>query len=64
MSCLIERLIRQAPIETHPNLKNFQKSQNKIIEIIKQAFNSLEKIYNVQINLPELIYIYDIISAS
>lgn len=64
MSCLIERLIRQAPIETHPNLNNFQKSQNKIIEIIKQAFNSLEKIYNVQINLPELIYIYDIISAS
>lgn len=63
MSCLIERLIRQTPIENHPNLKAFQQSESKELKPIQQAFSSLEKIYNVQINLAELMYIYDIISA-
>lgn len=62
-SCLVERLIRQAPIKTYRDLDNFQKCQEKLIRIIKDSFSVIENTYNVKINIAEIGYIYDYIVA-
>lgn len=62
-SCLVERLIRQSPIEDYPNLEGFSQCQRKVIDYIEKSFSVLEEIYNVKINLAEIGYIYDILSA-
>lgn len=63
ISCLIERLIRQLPIENYTNLEEFVQCQENMINNIKRAFSGIEEIYNVKINTAEIGYIYDIISA-
>lgn len=63
ISCLIERLIRQVPIENYSNLEEFVQCQKNMINNIKKAFSGIEEIYNVKINTAEIGYIYDIISA-
>ena len=63
ISCLIERLIRQVPIENYTNLEEFIQCQENMINNIKKAFSGIEEIYNVKINIAEIGYIYDIISA-
>lgn len=63
VSCLIERLIRNTPMETYPDIEKFSQCQKTMIETIKKAFSVLEKIYNVNINLAEVGYIYDIITS-
>lgn len=63
ISCLIERLIRRVPIENYNNLENFIQCQENIINNIKKAFSGIEEIYNVKINIEEIGYIYDILSA-
>lgn len=62
-SCLVERLIRQAPIKDYPDIKEFSKCQKTMIDYIKKSFSVIEEIYNVKINIEEIGYIYDILSA-
>ncbi|MDA7026482.1 sigma 54-interacting transcriptional regulator [Bacillus sp. CLL-7-23] len=63
VSCLIERLIRQAPIENYTNAETFEQCQKDMINNIKEAFSVIESIYNVKINLAEIGYIYDYLIA-
>lgn len=63
VSCLVERLVRQSPIETYPNLENLQKSQSQSIKWIQEAFSRIEEIYSVKIPPAEIGYIYDILVA-
>lgn len=63
VSCLVERLIRQEPIEDYPDIERFTQCQKNEINNIRNAFSVIEDIYNVKINTEEIGYIYDIISA-
>lgn len=63
ISCLVERLIRQAPMKNYDNIEEFQQCQKEIINHIKKAFSVIEDIYNVKINLAEVGYIYDYLAA-
>jgi sigma-54 dependent transcriptional regulator of gfr operon len=63
VSCLVERLIRQVPIENYHNLEYFEQCQKEMINFIKEAFSVIESIYNVKINLAEIGYIYDYLVA-
>lgn len=60
ISCLIERLIRNMPIETHIHQHDFQ-CQKEWLEQIETAFSVIESIYSVKIPPIELFYIYDIL---
>ncbi|MNN29763.1 PRD domain protein [compost metagenome] len=62
-SCLVERLIRQAPIKDYPDINEFSKCQKTMIDYIQKSFSVIEEIYNVKINIEEIGYIYDILSA-
>ena len=64
ISCLIERLIRKVPIENYKDLESFVKCQENMINNIKKAFSGIEETYNVKINIEEIGYVYDIITAS
>ncbi|WP_042354090.1 sigma 54-interacting transcriptional regulator [Bacillus rubiinfantis] len=63
VSCLVERLIRQAPIDTYEHLENFEQCQKEMIKYIQEAFSVIESIYNVKINTAEIGYIYDYLAA-
>ncbi|WP_342043755.1 sigma 54-interacting transcriptional regulator [Bacillus sp. OTU2372] len=63
VSCMIERLIRKAPITEYPNQKVFEQKHTKEIKMIQNAFSVLEDKYSVQITLPEIGYIFNIIEA-
>lgn len=58
ISCLIERLIRNEPIEKYPKINQ---CQEKALKGIKLAFSVIEKNYSVIIPESELGYIHDII---
>jgi sigma-54 dependent transcriptional regulator, gfr operon transcriptional activator len=63
LSCLVERLIRQAPIKTYPEMKSFEENHKETIKVIKNAARMIEDIYNIEINTAEIGYIYNILSA-
>ncbi|OPJ60397.1 sigma 54-interacting transcriptional regulator [Clostridium oryzae] len=63
ISCLVERLIRNAPIKKYRNLDEFVQCQKDMINNIKKAFSVIEEIYNVKINMEEIGYIYDILTS-
>ncbi|NLU11112.1 MAG: sigma 54-interacting transcriptional regulator [Tepidanaerobacter acetatoxydans] len=63
VSCLVERLVRQSPIEIYPDLENLQKSQSQSIKWIQEAFSTIEEVYSVKIPPAEIGYIYDILVA-
>ncbi|MDU2197040.1 MAG: PRD domain-containing protein [Peptostreptococcaceae bacterium] len=63
ISCLVERLIRQVPIENYNNLDQLMQCQENMINNIKRAFSGIEETYNVKINVEEIGYVYDIITA-
>lgn len=62
VSCLIERLIRNLPIETYSGYQELQQCQRNTLKKIKIAFSVIEKDYSVEIPAFELAYVYDIIS--
>lgn len=64
VSCLVERLIRQSPIEVYANLDEFEQCQKEMINTIKESFSVIEKLYNVKINTAEIGYIYDYINEN
>lgn len=61
VSCMIERLIRQAPITEYPNQKEFEREHTIEIDMIKSSFSVLEETYSVQMTIPEIGYIFNII---
>ncbi len=63
VSCMVERLIRQAPITEYPDIEKFEKIHTKGIEMIKNAFSVLEENYSVHIPLAEVGYIFNIIDS-
>ncbi|UOE53815.1 sigma 54-interacting transcriptional regulator [Cytobacillus oceanisediminis] len=64
VSCMIERLIRKAPISEYPNLDEFLNNHTKEIKWIKSAFSVLEDNYSVQMTMAEIGYIYNIIKPN
>ncbi|MDT3763784.1 sigma 54-interacting transcriptional regulator [Priestia filamentosa] len=63
ISCLVERLIRQIPIETYPYMDEFIQCQKETINHIQESFSVIEDIYNVKINIAEVGYIFDYLRA-
>lgn len=63
VSCMLERLIRQAPIESYRDQEPLQQCQKELLCMIQNAFSVIEDIYSVTIPLSEIGYIYDIVSA-
>lgn len=61
VSCLIERLIRNVPIETYEGYSDLYQCQKILLEDIKQAFSVIERDYSVIIPDYEIAYIYDIV---
>ncbi|HIX66404.1 MAG TPA: sigma 54-interacting transcriptional regulator [Candidatus Anaerotruncus excrementipullorum] len=61
ISCLIERLIRNAPISSYQNLEEFSQLHKKELEFIHLSTLNLETIYSIEIPLSEQAYIYDIL---
>ncbi|WP_066496863.1 sigma 54-interacting transcriptional regulator [Abyssisolibacter fermentans] len=62
LSCLIERLIMKNPIKTYYNIESFIKEHKDFMQIVKNSFSVIEKVYSVEIPEAEIGYIYDIIS--
>ncbi|MFR6673907.1 MAG: sigma 54-interacting transcriptional regulator [Enterococcus avium] len=61
VSCLIERLIRNVPIEIYEGYADLYQCQKERLERIKQAFSVIERVYSVTIPDSELAYIFDIV---
>lgn len=61
VSCLIERLIRNIPIDTYKGYEELYQCQKEALEIIRSAFSVIERDYSVKIPNSELAYIYDIL---
>lgn len=60
ISCLIERLIRHAAIQSYPASSN--QCPQEQINWLRQAFSVIENNYSVGIPVSELYYIYDLLS--
>lgn len=61
VSCLIERLIRNVPIEVYEGYDELYQCQKNVLETIKQAFSVIERDYSVVIPNSEIAYIFDIV---
>lgn len=61
VSCLIERLIRQVPIENYYGQEQLLQCQKETLDQIKAAFSVIEAHYSVIIPISEVAYIYDIL---
>ncbi|WP_461202916.1 sigma 54-interacting transcriptional regulator [Enterococcus sp. N342-3-1-2] len=61
ISCMIERLIRQVEITEFSDLESFVFVHQREIKTIKDAISVLETTYSVQIPLPEICYIHNIL---
>ena len=64
VSCLIERLIRQCPIDTYENLEEFKQCHKEAVEMIQKSFSGLEQTYSVKMPLSEIGYLYDILQKN
>jgi sigma-54 dependent transcriptional regulator of gfr operon len=61
LSCMVERLVRQAEIEEYTDLNLLIEEHQSEIKLIKNSFSVIEKSYSVQIPIAEIGYIYNII---
>ena len=61
VSCLIERLIRNIPIDTYAGYETLYQCQKPALVAIKNAFSVIENDYSVKIPDSEIAYIYDIV---
>ncbi|WP_395149683.1 PRD domain-containing protein [Enterococcus thailandicus] len=61
VSCLIERLIRNIPIETYEGPLVFDQCQKERLKSLKKAFSVIERDYSVVIPDSEVAYIFDIV---
>ena len=61
VSCLVERLIRNVPIEEYSGFDTLQECHGKELRDIKEAFSVIEKVYSVNIPDSELSYVHDVL---
>lgn len=61
VSCLIERLIRNIPIEVYSGIGIKEECRKEQLDRIKEAFGVIEEDYSVEIPDSELKYIHDIL---
>lgn len=61
ISCMIERLIRQAPIKGYDGIDTLVNENSKFIDKFKASFSGIEKQYCIQIPVSEIGYIFDIV---
>ena len=61
VSCLIERLIRNEPIENYNGAEQLKQYQRTVLQELKEAFSVIEKVYSVNIPESELFYVYDVL---
>lgn len=61
VSCLVERLIRNVPIEVYSGFDMLQECHEKELQEIKEAFSVIEKVYSVDIPDSELSYVHDVL---
>lgn len=61
VSCLIERLIRNEPIENYNGAEQLKQCQRTVLQELKEAFSVIEKVYSVNIPESELFYVYDVL---
>lgn len=61
VSCLVERLIRNVPIEVYSGFDTLQECHKKELKDIKEAFSVIEKVYSVNIPDSELSYVHDVL---
>ncbi|MBO0440047.1 sigma 54-interacting transcriptional regulator [Candidatus Enterococcus ikei] len=61
VSCLVERLIRNVPIEIYSGFDMLQECHEKELKDIKEAFSVIEKVYSVNIPDSELSYVHDVL---
>lgn len=61
VSCLIERLIRNIPIDSYPCDEELAQCQRSVFNQIRKAFSVIENDYSVTIPDSEIVYIYDIV---
>lgn len=63
ISCMIERLVRNAAITEYPQIEEFVKKEQSRIKLIQYSLSVLESNYSVNIPLAEIGYIYSILFA-
>lgn len=61
ISCLIERLITRNEVSVFEGLEEFEREQQKFIQIVKDSFSVIEHRYSVEIPTTEIAYIYSYI---
>lgn len=61
VSCLIERLVRNTPINNYEGYDDLEKCQKEKLSKIKLAFSVIEKDYSVNIPSAEIAYVYDLL---
>lgn len=61
VSCLIERLIRNVPIEDYEGYSTLYQCHEEPLKILKRAFSVIERDYSVTIPDSEIAYIFDIV---
>ncbi|MEA0974159.1 sigma 54-interacting transcriptional regulator [Lacticaseibacillus paracasei] len=62
ISGLVERLIRNEPVNTYPQISEFIAAQKQEFVVIKQSFSVMETQYSVTIPMTEIAYVYDLLS--
>ncbi|WP_235920059.1 PRD domain-containing protein [Heyndrickxia coagulans] len=60
---MVERLIRLSPITEYPDQDLFEQAHTHEIHAIKSALSVLEDDYCVQLNIPEIGYIFNIMNG-
>ncbi|SFG63735.1 sigma 54-interacting transcriptional regulator [Sporolactobacillus nakayamae] len=61
ISSLVERLIRNEPIENYGDLNGLIREHQPELRNIKAAFSVIEEMYSVKVPTTELAYIYDLL---
>lgn len=64
LSCMIERLVRKQPIKTYPDIQSFIEQNPIYIHNIKMALSYIEKLYNIEIPIEEVGYIFNLITMN
>ncbi len=61
ISCLVERLVKKAPITSHLDEELFMETQKEFIDTVRICFKNITDHYSVTLPISEIHYIYDYI---
>lgn len=59
--CMVERLVKKAPISSHINEKEFVNRNSAFIDSVTKCFRNITSHYGVELPTSEIAYIYDYI---